>query len=167
MQSQAGANQKPRKKLLKAKNPDLYFGKSHMDCYNFCQQCKDNFAMAQATGSNRIPFAATFLCKTISLRWTQYKCHHQGKRVVPITWAEFKAFLRMNLGESRSFVDSIWSKFKRDSQYQSEEVLEWATHLEHLQFILMEFDSVGAPTEFTMIQYFWESLKPSIKAKMG
>lgn len=137
-----------------------------MDCYNFCQQCKDYFATARATGSNRILFAATFLRGTISLRWTQYKRHHQGEGVIPITWVEFKAFLRMNLGESRSFVNSIWSKLKRDSQYQLEEVLEWAAHLEHLQSILTEFDSVGAPREITMIRYFREGLKPSIKAKM-
>lgn len=30
----------------------------------------------------------------------------------------------------------------------------------------MEFDSVAAPIEITMIQYFWEGLKPSIKAKI-
>lgn len=38
VQSQVGANQKPQEKPLKAKNPDIYFGKSHMDCYNFCQK---------------------------------------------------------------------------------------------------------------------------------
>ena len=27
----------PRKRPLKAKVPDVYFGKSHMDCYHFCQ----------------------------------------------------------------------------------------------------------------------------------
>ena len=30
----------PREKL-KARSPDVYHGKSHMDCYNFCQQCED------------------------------------------------------------------------------------------------------------------------------
>ena len=162
-----GQNQaEPREKPLKARNPDLYFGKSHIDCYNFCQQCEDHFATARATGSNRVPFAATFLRGTISLRWTQYMRHYQGEGVAPITWVEFKAFLRKNLRESRSFVDSIWSKLKRDSQYQLEEVLEWAAHLKHLQSILTEFDSIGAPTEITMIRYFREGLKPSIKAEM-
>ena len=41
----------------------------------------------------------------------------QSKKVAPITWAEFKAFLQKNLGKSKLFVDSIWKKFKRDSQY--------------------------------------------------
>lgn len=71
VQSQVGANQKPQEKPLKAKNPDIYFGKSHMDCYNFCQKWKDHFATARATGSNCIPFAATFFCEIISLHWTQ------------------------------------------------------------------------------------------------
>ena len=39
----------PRKKL-KAHSPDMYCGKSHMDCYNFYQQCEDYFATAGATG---------------------------------------------------------------------------------------------------------------------
>ena len=72
----------------------------------------------------------------------------------------------MNLGESKSFVDSIWRKLKRDSQYQLEEVYDWASHLEHLQSILMEFDPAAAPTESTMVRYFEEGLKPSIKAEI-
>ena len=70
------------------------------------------------------------------------------------------------MGESKSFVDSIWRKLKRDSQYQLEEVYDWASHLEHLQSILQEYDPVAAPTEVTMVKYFKEDLKPSIKAEM-
>ena len=100
------------------------------------------------------------------MRWIQYKRRHQGKELTPITWAEFKAFLRKNLGESKSFVDSIKKKLKRDSQYQLEEIYNWASPLEHLQFILIEFDPAAAPIESTMVKYFEKSLKPSIKAKM-
>ena len=96
----------------------------------------------------------------------QYKRCHRGEELIPISWTEFKAFLRKNLGESKSFVDSIWKKLKRDSQYQLEEVYDWASHLEHLQSILMEFDPAAAPTESTMVRYFEEGLKPSIKAEM-
>ena len=45
-----GACEKP----LKARSPDVYRGKSHMECYNFCQQCEDHFATARAKGPNRI-----------------------------------------------------------------------------------------------------------------
>ncbi len=45
---------------LKAKTPDVYRGKSHMECYNFCQQCEDHFAICGATRPNRIPFATSF-----------------------------------------------------------------------------------------------------------
>ena len=83
-----------------------------------------------------------------------------------MTWLEFKSFLRKNLRDSRAFVDNLWSKLKRDSQYQSESVLDWASHLEHLQSILLEFDADGAPGEPTMIRYFREGLKPSIQAEM-
>lgn len=47
-----------------------------------------------------------------------------------------------------------------------EEALEYAAHLEHFQSILMEFDLMAAPTELTMIWYFWEELKPLIKAEI-
>ena len=54
---------------LKARSPDLYRGKSHMNWYNFCQQCEDYFAIAEAIGSTRISFAASFLRNRISFRW--------------------------------------------------------------------------------------------------
>lgn len=60
-QGQSQANQKPQERPFKARFPDLYFGKSHMDCYHFCQQCGDHFNTAQATGTNRTSFAASFL----------------------------------------------------------------------------------------------------------
>ena len=83
-----------------------------------------------------------------------------------MTWFEFKSFLQKDLGDSRAFVDNLWSKFKRNLQYQSKSVLDWAFHLKHLRSILLEFDTDGAPGESTMIRYFREGLKPSIRAKM-
>ena len=68
---------------------------------------------------NCTPFAASFLCGTISLRWAQHKRRYQG--ATPITWSEFKTFLRKDLENSQAFIDNIWSKFRRDSQYQLEE----------------------------------------------
>ncbi len=53
---------------LKAKTPDVYRSRSHMECYNFCQQCEDHFATCRATGPNRIPFAASFLQNRINFR---------------------------------------------------------------------------------------------------
>ena len=46
---------------FKAKTPDVYCGKSHMEFYNFCQQCKDHLATCGVTGPNQILFAASFL----------------------------------------------------------------------------------------------------------
>ena len=79
---------------------------------------------------NCTPFAATFFCGAISLKWAQHKRRH--KRAIPITWSEFKAFLQKDLGSSQAFIDSIWSKFRSDSQYQLEEARDWASHLQHL-----------------------------------
>ena len=68
---------------------------------------------------NCIFFAATFLRGSISLKLAQHKqCY---KRTTPITYSKFKAFLQKDLGSFQAFIDSIWSKFRRDSQYQLEE----------------------------------------------
>ncbi len=53
----------------KAKTPDVYRGRSHMECYNFCQQCEHHFATCGATGPNQIPFAASFFRHQINFRW--------------------------------------------------------------------------------------------------
>ena len=135
-----------------------------MDCYHFCQQCEDYFETSGATRINRTSFAALFFCSIISLRWAQHKRRHPS--TIPITWSKFKIFLQKNLGNFQAFINNIWSKFRRDSQYQLEEARDWASHLQHLQSILAEFDTVGAPDESTMIRYFREGLKPSIKVEM-
>ena len=41
----------PREKL-KARSPNVYYKKSHIDCYNFCQQCEDYFT---TQGSQNLP----------------------------------------------------------------------------------------------------------------
>lgn len=120
----------PREQPLKARFPDLYYGNSHMDCYRFCQQCEDHFETAGANGPNRILFAASFFRGTVVQRWHQHKRRSEAE--APMTWAKFKNFLRKNLGDDRAFANSICSKFRRDSQYQLESVLDWAAHLEHL-----------------------------------
>ena len=155
----------PREKL-KAHFSDVYRAKSHIDCFNFCQQCKDYFATAGATRPTRIPFAASFLQDRISFRWQQYKRRHDADTPVPVTWDEFKAFLRRSLGDSQAFVDTYWGKLKRDSQHQQEEVLDWAAHLEHLQAVFREFNLGAAPNERIMIRCFLKDLKPSVRAQM-
>ena len=54
-------DKEPRKQLFKAWFPNLYYDNLHMDCYQFCQQCKDYFETAGAKRPNRILFAALFL----------------------------------------------------------------------------------------------------------
>ena len=66
--TQAWEQLEPRKRPFKARTPETYSGKSHMDCYHFCQQCEDYFKTSSATEMNHTPFAATFLCDAISLR---------------------------------------------------------------------------------------------------
>ena len=51
----------PCKKPLKARFPDIYWDKTHLECYNFFQQWKDHFTTAGAKGQNRVPFAIIFL----------------------------------------------------------------------------------------------------------
>ena len=80
--------------------------------------------------------------------------------------AKFKKFLLKNLGDSKAFVDNIWKKIKLDSQYQDKSVQDWAARLEYLQSILIEFDPECAPEEGTMIRYFREGLRPSVRVEM-
>ena len=83
-----------------------------------------------------------------------------------MTWREFKSFLRKNVEDSRAFVDGIWSKIKRDSQYQDKSVQDWAAHLKYLQSILIRFDPDCALEESTMIWYFREGLRLSMQVEM-
>ena len=43
---------------------------------------------------------------------------------------------------------------------------DWASHHEHLQSILQEFDKEGALEESELIRFFREGLRPSIKAQI-
>ena len=52
--------EKTCKKFLKVKFSDLYCNKTYIECYNFCQQCKDYFATAGAKKYSYITFTATF-----------------------------------------------------------------------------------------------------------
>ena len=76
-----------------------------MDCYHFCQQCEDYFEILGATGMNHILFATTFLRSLIRPKWAQHKQRHE--RATLITWSEFKAFLRKDLGSLQAFIDNI------------------------------------------------------------
>ena len=69
LKSNQGLKQSPveRKQSLKAKLPEVYYNKLHIDCYHFCQQCKKHFEIARATGANQTPFAAFFFCGNINL----------------------------------------------------------------------------------------------------
>ena len=59
-----------------------------------------------------------------------------------------------------------FSRVKQDSQYQQEEVHDWAAHLKQFQAILIEFGANGAPKEFDLIRFFREGLKTSIKVQV-
>ena len=58
MKAYLESNQGPRpppeecERPLKAKVPEVYYGKLHIDCYYFCQQCKNHFETTGATGTN-------------------------------------------------------------------------------------------------------------------
>ena len=148
---------------LKAQFPNLYYGNSYLDYYHFCQQCEDHFDTAGASGPNRIPFIASFLCGLVVYCWPQYKHCLEGALM---TWSEFKDFLKKNLGDNQAFANSICCKFKWNFQYQAKSVLDWAAYLKHLQSILLKYDPVGAPIKPTMLKYFRKGLKPSVLAEL-
>ena len=85
-------SQKFEDKLLKARFLDVYCGKSHIDCYNFCQHYEDYFATAEATKANGIFSTTSFFQDRISFCWQQYKRRQDVDNSVPITQNKFKAF---------------------------------------------------------------------------
>ena len=135
-----------------------------MDCYHFCQQYEDYFETSGARGINCTFFATTFLRSSISFRWAQHKRRHKCAGF--IMWSKFKAFFRKDFVSSQAFIDSIWNKFRRDSQFQLEKARDWASYFQDLQSILLEFDLIRTLNELIMICYFREDFKPSIKVKM-
>ena len=66
--TQARNQLEPEECLFKARIPETYSEKSHIDCYHFCQQYEDYFETSGATEMNRTFFVAIFLCDPISLR---------------------------------------------------------------------------------------------------
>lgn len=153
------------KDKLNAKIPDVYRGRSYLEFYNFCQQSEDHLATVKATGLNWIPFSAFFLWDRIHFHWQQHKRKLEGESLVLMSWDKLKAFFRKASEDSQAFMNSYWTKIKQDSQYQQEDVLDWATHLDHLQAVLKEFDLTAIPNKETLIRYFRDGLRPFIWAQ--
>ncbi len=118
----ADAQEETSDRPLKARNLDLHYGNSHIECYYFCQKCKEHFDTEGAIDHKRVPFAAFFLKDRILYRWQQHKASCKRSRAVPLFWKEFKDHLRKSLSESNAFVGSVWSRMRGDFQYQLKEV---------------------------------------------
>ncbi len=134
-----------------------------MECYYFCQQCEDHFEVVGSLGHKRVSFATRFLKDYILNWWQQHKTGMQCNRLAPMTWDEFKAFLRKSLGESNTFVGHVWSKLRGDAQHQLEDVQDWAAYLEHSRSILLEFDANNTSREGQLGRTFYDGLRPRIK----
>lgn len=52
-------------RLLKSRNPNLYYNNLHIKYYYFCQKYKDHFEITALLGHNQVFFAANFLKKQI------------------------------------------------------------------------------------------------------
>lgn len=63
------ASEKPQEYPLKAKFPNIYYKKSHMDYYHFCQQYKDYFNTIKVKSYYHIFFAIFFFFGHISFYW--------------------------------------------------------------------------------------------------
>ena len=118
-QAQTQVLAESQERPLKAIKSEIYWDKSYMECYHFCQQYKDHFKTSGVTGINCTLFKTSFLRDSMSIRWAQYKRHYKSPN--PITRSNFKAFFQKNPRSSQAFTDSIWSNFRRDSQYLLEE----------------------------------------------
>ena len=95
MKAYLESNQGPveeRKRTLKAKVSEVYYGKLHMDCYHFCQQCKDYLRLLGLLGSIRLLLQLPFFMGTFVF-WAKFKRRNRGEELTLITWIDFKAFL--------------------------------------------------------------------------
>lgn len=54
------ANFVPRDRAFKVYNPNLYQISSYIECYYFCQYCKDYFDTADAMRPQRVPLQPCF-----------------------------------------------------------------------------------------------------------
>ena len=69
-------------------------------------------------------------------------------------WLEFKIFFQKDLRESQAFINGIWSKFRKNFQYQLKKTQDYAFHLQQLQSILVKFSTIKAPNKPIIICYF-------------
>ena len=60
-----GLRQPECKWTIQAKVPEEYYGKSHMNCYHFCQQCKDHFETVGLPGSIGLSLQHFFSVETL------------------------------------------------------------------------------------------------------
>lgn len=60
-------------KSLKSVNSNLYYDDLYIECYYFCQQCKDHFRIAESLDYKYVPFAIGFLKDCILNQWQEYK----------------------------------------------------------------------------------------------
>ena len=67
-QFQAQALAESQEQFSKARTPETYSGKTHIDCYNFCQQFENHFEILGAIGMNRTLFATLYLHNSFSLK---------------------------------------------------------------------------------------------------
>ncbi len=58
---------------LKSRNPDLYYGHLHMECYYFCQPFEDYFEVVGSYDHKHILFTLGFLKDRILNWWQQHK----------------------------------------------------------------------------------------------
>ena len=71
---------------LKARFANVYWGKTHLEYYNFFQQCEDNFAISRAKDQNWVSFATIFFKDIALFCCQQYQPKVEDKTNVPITW---------------------------------------------------------------------------------
>lgn len=88
----------------------------------------------------------------------------ETETLVSHIWAEFKVFLQKNLGETQVFVNNIWRKFRSARLYKLENVIDRSTHMEQLPSVLKEFDNAVAFMDDFLIRYFWDGMRPFIRA---
>ena len=114
------------------------------------EKCEDHFdTYGRRYLLQQYPVRIHILCGRISFHRHQHKRRNQAAEA-PLPRVEFKlSFGKVLVAPVLWGVDTIWSRVKRNSQYQWEEVHNWASHLEHPQSIKFDADRASeSPTSF-------------------
>lgn len=95
------------KRLLRARNLDLYYRNSYIKCYSFYKQYKNYFKRVKAKSREQSLFLVFFIKKRILYCWQQYTSQIECNIIISFTRDKFQIFSSLSLEKFTVFVYSV------------------------------------------------------------